>query len=98
EAQIQKAVKDSIPNVGPLFWAFRIMVGVGFLLLLIIGWAFLSVVRNRIGQNKLLLRIALLGIPLPWIAIESGWFVAEYGRQPWAIGEVLPVSVAHSNL
>ncbi len=88
-------MKDSIPNVGPLFWAFRIMVGVGFLLLLIIGWAFLSVVRNRIGQNKLLLRIALLGIPLPWIAIESGWFVAEYGRQPWAIGEVLPVSVAH---
>ncbi len=74
------------------------MVGVGFLLLLIIGWAFLSVVRNKIGQSKLLLRIALFGIPLPWIAIESGWFVAEYGRQPWAIGEVLPVSVAHSNL
>lgn len=74
------------------------MVGVGFLLLIIIGLSFLSVVRNRIGQNKWLLRTALFGIPLPWIAIESGWFVAEYGRQPWAIGEVLPVSVAHSNL
>ena len=98
EEQIQKAVKDSIPNVAPLFWAFRIMVAVGFALLLIIGWSFLSVVRNRIGKNKLLLRLALFGIPLPWIAIESGWFVAEYGRQPWAIGEVLPVSVAHSNL
>ncbi|MFB9995553.1 cytochrome ubiquinol oxidase subunit I [Providencia rustigianii] len=74
------------------------MVAVGFALLLIVGWAFLSVIRNRIGKSKLLLRLALFGIPLPWIAIESGWFVAEYGRQPWAIGEVLPVSVAHSNL
>jgi cytochrome d ubiquinol oxidase subunit I len=40
---------------------------------------------------------ALYGIPLPWIAIESGWFVAEYGRQPWAIG-VLPTAVANSSL
>ena len=39
-----------------------------------------------------------LGIPLPWIAVEAGWFVAEYGRQPWAIGEVLPTAVANSSL
>lgn len=43
-------------------------------------------------------RAALLGIPLPWIACEAGWFVAEYGRQPWAIGEVLPTAVANSSL
>ncbi|ELO82169.1 cytochrome d terminal oxidase subunit 1, partial [Salmonella enterica subsp. enterica serovar Enteritidis str. 6.0562-1] len=41
---------------------------------------------------------ALYGIPLPWIAVEAGWFVAEYGRQPWAIGEVLPTAVANSSL
>ncbi|WP_394251107.1 cytochrome ubiquinol oxidase subunit I [Vibrio profundi] len=41
---------------------------------------------------------ALLAIPLPWIACEAGWFVAEFGRQPWAIGEVLPVNMAASNL
>ncbi|HCW47215.1 MAG TPA: cytochrome bd-I ubiquinol oxidase subunit CydA, partial [Erwiniaceae bacterium] len=40
----------------------------------------------------------LYGIPLPWIAVEAGWFVAEYGRQPWAIGEVLPTAVANSTL
>ena len=38
------------------------------------------------------------GLPLPWIAVESGWFVAEYGRQPWSIGEVLPTAVANSSL
>ena len=70
----------------------------GIVLLLIIAASFWSVIRNRIGEKKWLLRTALYGIPLPWIAIESGWFVAEYGRQPWAIGEVLPTAVANSSL
>ncbi len=94
EAQIQQATKDSIPRVAPLYFAFRIMVACGFLLLAIIALSFWSVIRNRIGEKKWLLRAALYGIPLPWIAVEAGWFVAEYGRQPWAIGEVLPTAVA----
>ncbi|WP_075180724.1 cytochrome ubiquinol oxidase subunit I [Pantoea sp. 1.19] len=98
EAQIQQATKDSIPAVAPLYLAFRIMVAVAGLLLIIIGLSFWSVLRNRIGKNRLLLKACLYGIPLPWIAIESGWFVAEYGRQPWAIGEVLPTAVANSSL
>ncbi len=73
------------------------MVACGFLMLLIIGLAFYNVVRGRIGEKKWLLRAALYGIPLPWIAVEAGWFVAEYGRQPWAIGEVLPTAVANSS-
>ena len=98
EAQIQQATKDSIPRVAPLYFAFRIMVACGFLLLAIIALSFWSVIRNRIGEKKWLLRAALYGIPLPWIAVEAGWFVAEYGRQPWAIGEVLPTAVANSSL
>ncbi|ORM65909.1 cytochrome d terminal oxidase subunit 1 [Pantoea rodasii] len=98
EAQIQKATQDSIPRVAPLYFAFRIMVLCGVLLLGIIALSFLSVIRNRIGKSRWLLKAALYGIPLPWIAIESGWFVAEYGRQPWAIGEVLPTAVANSSL
>ncbi len=98
EAQIQQATKDSIPRVAPLYFAFRIMVAAGVLMLFIIGLSFLSVVRGRIGQKKWLLRAALFGLPLPWIAVEAGWFVAEYGRQPWAIGEVLPTAVATSSL
>ncbi|ANI28510.1 cytochrome d terminal oxidase subunit 1 [Yersinia entomophaga] len=98
EAQIQLAAKDSIPKVLPLYFAFRIMVVCGFLLLLIIGLSFYNVCRGRIGEKKWLHRLALWGIPLPWIAIESGWFVAEYGRQPWAIGEVLPTAIANSSV
>lgn len=98
ETQIQQAVKDSIPRVAPLYFSFRIMVGCGVLMLLIIGLSFWSVLRNKIGQKRWLLRTALYGIPLPWIAIEAGWFVAEYGRQPWAIGEILPTAVAASSL
>ena len=98
EAQIRQAVKDSIPRVAPLYFAFRIMVLAGVLLLGIITFSFWSVIRNRVGKHRWLLKAALYGIPLPWIAVEAGWFVAEYGRQPWAIGEVLPTSVANSSL
>ncbi len=98
EAQIQQAVKDSIPRVAPLYFAFRIMVLAGVLLLGIITFSFWSVIRNRVGKHRWLLKAALYGIPLPWIAVEAGWFVAEYGRQPWAIGEVLPTSVVNSSL
>ncbi|HBZ17200.1 MAG TPA: cytochrome bd-I ubiquinol oxidase subunit CydA [Pantoea sp.] len=98
EAQIQKATQDSIPRVAPLYFAFRIMVLGGVLMLGIITLSFWSVIRNRIGKSRWLMKAALYGIPLPWIAIESGWFVAEYGRQPWAIGEVLPTAVANSSL
>ncbi len=60
-------------------------------MLLLIGIAFYDSARHRIGQRKWLLKALLWGIPLPWIAIECGWFVAEYGRQPWTISG----SVAH---
>jgi cytochrome d ubiquinol oxidase subunit I len=98
EAQIQQATKDSIPRVLPLYFAFRIMVAAGFLILLVVGLSFLTVLRGKIGQKRWLHRAALYALPLPWIAVEAGWFVAEYGRQPWAIGEILPTAVANSSL
>ncbi|WP_213992082.1 cytochrome ubiquinol oxidase subunit I [Sodalis sp. dw_96] len=98
EEQIQSATRDSIPRVAPLYFSFRIMVLGGVLMLIIITMSFWSVIRNRIGHKPWLHRAALYGIPIPWIAIEAGWFVAEYGRQPWAIGEILPTAVANSSL
>ncbi|WP_113632573.1 cytochrome ubiquinol oxidase subunit I [Pectobacterium peruviense] len=98
ENQIQQATKDSIPRVAPLYIAFRLMVGCGVLMLAIFALSFWSVIRGRMGQHKWLHRAALYGIPLPWIAIESGWFIAEYGRQPWAVAEVLPTAIANSSL
>ncbi|HGO5823281.1 TPA: cytochrome ubiquinol oxidase subunit I [Mannheimia haemolytica] len=98
EEQIQKAADSTIPNVGPTFWAFRVMMLSGFIMLVLIVWAFAQNMRGTVGRSRLLLNALLFGIPLPWIAIESGWFLAEYGRQPWAIYEMLPVGVANSAL
>ncbi len=98
EDQIQAAADDSIPTVWPLFWSFRIMVACGFVMLFVFGAAFVQTCRQKIEQKPWVLKASLFAIPLPWIAIEAGWFVAEYGRQPWAVGEILPVNVAASAL
>ncbi|ENY72135.1 cytochrome ubiquinol oxidase subunit I [Aeromonas diversa] len=98
DEQIKAAVDDSIPHVLPLFFTFRIMVACGFLMLALIGVAFYDSARHQIGKRKWLLKALLWGIPLPWIAAECGWFVAEYGRQPWTISEVLPTFMSASNV
>ncbi|MGQ8820069.1 cytochrome ubiquinol oxidase subunit I [Bibersteinia trehalosi] len=98
EEQIQKAADATVPNVGPTFWAFRIMLAAGGLMLLLIATAFVKNMRNTVAKHPMFLRVMLWAIPLPWIAIESGWFLAEYGRQPWAIYEMLPTGVANSAL
>ena len=98
EEQIKLAARDTIPNVAAEFWVFRIMVGLGFLLLLLFATSFYYCAKRIAGEKPWLLKLALFSIPLPWLAAESGWFVAEYGRQPWAIGEILPTSLATSTL
>lgn len=98
EEQIKQAARDTIPNVGPNFWAFRAMIASGGLIALLTFGAFVQNLRNKVTQIPLLLKVLLWGLPLPWIAIECGWFLAEYGRQPWAIYEILPVGVSASNL
>lgn len=96
--QIKQAAKDSIPPVAPIFFSFRIMVGAGVLMLILIAIAFYDSTRHRIGDRTWHLKALLWGIPLPWIAIEAGWVVAEIGRQPWTIGEVLPTYLSASTL
>jgi cytochrome d ubiquinol oxidase subunit I len=97
DEQIRQAAINSIPQVAPLFWTFRIMVASGFAMLLIFVLAFYFNARRTIEKQRWLLWISLYAIPLPWIAAETGWFVAEFGRQPWAIGEVLPTFLATSS-
>ena len=98
DAQIRQAAEDTIPRVAPLFWTFRIMVAAGFLMLFIFMAAFYYCARRTADRKRWLLRLALYALPLPWIAAECGWIVAEYGRQPWAIGEVLPTFLGTSTL
>ncbi|XNM51233.1 cytochrome ubiquinol oxidase subunit I [Escherichia coli] len=52
--------------------------------------------QNR--PHRWVLKMALWSLPLPWIAIEAGWFMTEFGRQPWAIQDILPTYSAHSAL
>ncbi len=98
DRQIQLAARDTIPKVAPMFWAFRIMVACGFWMLLLFALAFYFTSKRTAFTKRWLLKAALFSIPVPWIANEMGWFVAEYGRQPWAIGEILPTFVAPSTL
>lgn len=98
DAHIQAAVKHSIPEVFPLYWAFRVMVGLGFIMLFGLGLSLWVTFRDSIGKKRWLHRLMLYSIPFPWIASECGWFVAEYGRQPWAIQDILPTNIAHSAL
>ncbi|MFZ5636025.1 MAG: cytochrome ubiquinol oxidase subunit I [Pseudomonadota bacterium] len=95
---IQRAVDDTIPRVTPMFWAFRLMVGAGFAMLILFALAFWQTVRGHCGGKRWLLHWAVWMLPVPWIASELGWFVAEYGRQPWTIYGVLPTHLSVSTL
>ena len=98
DEQIKAAARSSIPAVAPLFFSFRIMVALGFVMLFVFAAAFWQSTRHKIEEKPWVLKAALYSLPLPWIAIECGWFVAEYGRQPWTISEVLPTFMSASSL
>ncbi len=99
EEQIKLAAKDSIPHVAPLFFAFRIMVASGVIMMFVFVLAFFYTnKKGGVNKKRWLLWLCVISLPLPWIAIEAGWLVAEYGRQPWAIGEILPTFLGVSSL
>ncbi len=98
EAQIKQAALDTIPNVATVFWSFRLMVASGFLMLGLFICAFWASARKNEEKKRWLLKWALLSLPLPWVAAQTGWIVAEHGRQPWSIAEVLPVHLSTSTV
>lgn len=95
--EIQKAAWDTVPSVAPLFWGFRIMVACGFFFIALFITAFVLSVRRKFNVRWFLWS-ALLSLPLPWIAAEVGWYVAEGGRQPWVIQGILPTFLGTSSL
>lgn len=95
---IDKAVDNTVPRVTPMFWSFRVMVGLGFAMLALFALTFWTSVKGTFTKRPWLLRTALWMLPAPWIACEVGWFVAEYGRQPWTIYGVLPTHLSVSTL
>lgn len=86
--------KDERPPVLPTFLSFRVMVALGtlFPLLMIVGWF----KRNRLVESPGYLKIMVLAIPLPYLAIQMGWLLAEIGRQPWIVYGLFKTSQAVS--
>ncbi|WP_198351019.1 cytochrome ubiquinol oxidase subunit I [Flavisphingomonas formosensis] len=95
--QIEQAAWTTVPNVPVMFWVFRVMAGLGFLFIAFFLTAFYFSTVQRFDV-RWFQRAALWAMPLPWIAIEFGWILAEIGRQPWAIDGVLPTFLGASSL
>lgn len=97
-ADIERAAASTVPPVAYLFWSFRLMVACGFFFIALFAFAFYLSSIQRFDKHRWFLRVALFALPLPWIASELGWTVAEIGRQPWVIEGILPTQVAASAL
>ena len=97
-ADIKRAAQSTVPPVAYLFWAFRLMVACGFFFIALFAFAFYVSSVQRFEQYRWFLWVALFSLPLPWLAAELGWTVAEIGRQPWVIEGVLPTHIAVSTL
>ena len=90
---------DIVPPIGLTYYSFRIMVGLGmlFILLFLMAWL-LSFKPEKFSKMRWFHMIAIVCMPLAWVASQSGWIVAEVGRQPWTIQDLLPVQAAVSKL
>lgn len=87
-----------IPSVPMSFYSFHLMVMLGGWFLLFFMMMLWLVKKERIEKNKLWLRLAIITVPLAYIASQSGWLVAEMGRQPWVIQDLMPTLSAVSNI
>jgi cytochrome d ubiquinol oxidase subunit I len=93
-----KDKEEIIPNVKLTFYSFHIMVGLGLLFFAFFAWLIYASWKNIVDKYKWVLRLSVWSILLGYIASELGWIVAEVGRQPWTIQDILPVGVATSHL
>lgn len=98
DEQVNKAANDLKPKVAPMFFSFHVMVACGFYFILLFGFGFYLSVRHRLHTTHWYHRLAFYSLPLPWVAAELGWVVAEYGRQPWAVQGVLPTFMGASSI
>ncbi|WP_028896316.1 cytochrome ubiquinol oxidase subunit I [Prevotella sp. HUN102] len=93
-----KNAEQTVPFIPINFWTFRIMVGLGCLFILVFAVILFFLYKKDIAQPRWLQQIGLSLIPLGYIASVSGWLVAEFGRQPWTIQDMLPTWAAVSDV
>ncbi len=90
--------EDAIPNVSISFYSFHLMVLFGFFLTLVCILSVIFLLKDKLSKNRWFLRVMILSVPLVYITSELGWVLAEMGRQPWIIQDLMPVSVGVSRL
>jgi cytochrome bd ubiquinol oxidase subunit I len=90
--------EDLIPNVPVAFYSFHLMVLLGFFFILIFSLAVYFLFKGNIINKKWFLRVTIFSVPLTYLASEAGWILAEMGRQPWIIQELMPVSSGVSQI
>ena len=90
--------EELIPPVNLIYWAFRVMVGFGGFLLLLMIVVLWAEWKGKLTGMKWLQWVALWSIPLVYLAGQAGWIVAEVGRQPWVIQGLLPTKAAVSSV
>ena len=87
-----------VPDVPLLFYSFRVMVGAGCFFILLLGVVWWLNRKDRLADKRWLLWIAVWSVPLAYLASQAGWVLAEVGRQPWAIQDLMPVGIAASKI
>ena len=90
--------EELVPNVPLIYWSFRVMVGLGSFLLVLMIFVFWMEWKGKVANMRWLQWVSLLSIPLVYLAGQAGWIVAEAGRQPWTIEGLLPVNAAVSSV
>jgi cytochrome d ubiquinol oxidase subunit I len=99
EVQGLKAfAKEDRPPAEIVFWSFRIMVGLGFLMVFIGLWSGLQRLRGKLFEARWLHRAAVLASPAGFAAVLAGWITTEVGRQPWTVQGLLRTAESHSPL
>jgi cytochrome d ubiquinol oxidase subunit I len=90
--------KETVPPVKLTFYSFRFMVVLGFWFVILFICALVLLFKNKIETRQWFFRLAILSIPLAYLASQFGWIVTEVGRQPWVIQDLMPAITAVSNL
>ncbi|MDM8158970.1 cytochrome ubiquinol oxidase subunit I [Labilibaculum sp. K2S] len=89
---------EVVPPVSISFYSFHIMVGLGMYFILLFVLSLVYIYKGSVGNKKWFLRMAIWSIPLAYLASECGWILAEMGRQPWVIQDLMPTMAAVSSI
>lgn len=93
-----KSPLEAIPNIAMVFYSFRVMVGVGSILIVFFALILFLSYKDKLDKYKIVLIISIILLPITYIGSQAGWIVAEVGRQPWTIQGLLPTVASVSKV